>query len=339
MDETLVYKANKEIISSAGAIDSPKLLMLSGIGTKKDLEQLSIPLIADLPVGKNLQDHVIAPVNFKTENPDLTTKAYKLLNPLEMWKFFFSTDSLLSDNGCAVVGFIHSPVNQDRMNRPDLQIHSLTFTVDVDYGVNLYKLLSMTEKDMNYFIRDELGQVYLTTILPTLLRPKSKGHVKLQSANYKDDPIIFTNFLDDKDDTKTLMEGIKFVHSLGNTKSFKKYGINNTKPDLLHCSEHEVNSEDYFECFARQFSTTIYHPVGTCKMGKSSFDSVVNARLKVHGVEGLRVIDASVMPTIPGGNTNAPTIMIGEKGAQMILEDWNVKNVVPNAKNNAKDEL
>lgn len=324
MGETLVYKSNKEVIVSAGAIDSPKLLQLSGIGPKKDLEKLSIPLVADLPVGENLQDHVLTFVDYKTDVPDLTVQATSMLDPTEFFKLFTSGGSKLSDNAVAINGFINSKINNDSYKRPDIQVVALSFNLDVDYGASVYKMMSLSDDAMKNNFHPDIGKSYFSSVAPSVLRPKSRGHVKIQSTNPEDPPTIFTNYLDDEDDVKTLMEAVKFAHSLEDTEAFKKIGLKVARNFENYCKEHEVNSDAYFECFVRHFSTTSYHPGGTCSMGKDKKNSVVDARLKVHGIDGLRVIDASIIPRMLGGNINAPVIMIGEKGADMILQDWKV---------------
>jgi choline dehydrogenase-like flavoprotein len=138
-----------------------------------------------------------------------------------------------------------------------------------------------------------------------------------------DPPIIDPQFLTHNDDVKVLVEGLKMIKFLEDTEIFKKYSIMRFPPDRLHCGQFEPDTDQYYECFVKTYFFTNWHPVGTCSMGPaSSRKAVVNHRLKVHGIKHLRVIDASVMPKIVGGNINAPTIMIAEKGADMILEDW-----------------
>ena len=158
-------------------------------------------------------------------------------------------------------------------------------------------------------------------VLPTLLRPKSRGSVTLSGPSIHDPPIIDVNFLDHPDDVLTVVEGMKFIKELEKTDAFKKYEIQLFGDHLL-CGDHlEPFSDAYFECYARELVTTVYHPVGTCAMGLRGKNSVVDHRLRVHGIGRLRVIDASIMPQLVGANTNAACVMIGEKGASMILED------------------
>ena len=154
-----------------------------------------------------------------------------------------------------------------------------------------------------------------------VLRPKSKGSVMLKGSSIHDHPIIDTNFLDHPDDVGTLVEGMKFLKTLENTEAFKKYDIRLRGDQLLCGNKHELFSDSYFQCYVREFVTTIYHPVGTCRMGPEGKNSVVDHRLRVHATRNLRVVDASIMPKMVGANTNAACVMIGEKGASMVLED------------------
>ena len=157
---------------------------------------------------------------------------------------------------------------------------------------------------------------------PTILRPKSRGSVTLGGPSISDAPIIDTNYLDHQDDVQTLVEGLKIVKSLEETEPFKRYDIRLIQDQMLCGDRFKPYSEEYYECFAREYLTTHYHPVGTCAMGpEAKKRSVVNHELKVHGIGGLRVADASIMPKLVGANTNAACVMIGEKAASMILAD------------------
>lgn len=161
------------------------------------------------------------------------------------------------------------------------------------------------------------------TIAPLLLRPYSRGYIEIVSANPYTAPKIVPNYLSDPRDVKILVEGAKIGYVLSRTAAMGE--INTTLHDIPMpgCEEHRILSDEYWECQLRHYTMTIYHPVGTCKMGpKDDEYAVVDDRLRVRGVRGLRVVDASIMPTIVSGNTNAPTIMIAEKGADMIKEDW-----------------
>ena len=217
-------------------------------------------------------------------------------------------------------------INDKHMNLlPDLQIHTTVFDLGADFGANLRDTFGWNRTVWSHFFKDYLFLQGLT-VLPTLLRPKSRGSVTLSGPSIHDPPIIDVNFLDHPDDVRTVVEGMKFVKELEKTETFKKYEMHLLQDHLL-CGDHlEPFSDAYFECYARELVTTCYHPVGTCAMGLRNKDSVVDHRLRVHGIGKLRVIDASIMPRLVGANTNAACVMIGEKGASMIMEDLKQSN-------------
>ena len=160
-------------------------------------------------------------------------------------------------------------------------------------------------------------------LMPSLLRPKSRGSVTLSGPSIDDPPIIDANYLDHPDDVRALVEGMKFLKKLEDTEAFKEHGLHLRADQLLCGDHHEPLSEAYYECYVREYIAAGYHSVGTCSMGPTNGNSVVDPRLRVHGIGRLRVVDASIMPRVVGANTNAACVMIGEKGAAMILEDMN----------------
>ena len=183
----------------------------------------------------------------------------------------------------------------------------------------------------NHTIWDHLFKDQLfeqgTTMYPGLLRPKSRGSVVLSGPSINDPPIIDTNFLDHPDDIQTLVEGMKFLKDLEGTDEFKRHDMKLRADHLLCGDKHQLFSDDYFECYVREYVSTIYHPVSTCRMGPEGQNSVVDHRLRVHGMKKLRVMDASIMPKLVGANTNAACVMIGEKGASMILDDLRKRTI------------
>ena len=261
--------ATQEIILSAGVFDSPKLLMLSGIGSAEHLQALDIPVIADLPgVGQNLHDHMLVSVGYQSTQE---------LPPL-------APTSNLVESGL----FLHS--GESNEVAPDLQF--------------LFCPALWVSPD---FARDVTG----FTFIPCLIAPQSRGTVMLQSANPADPPAIQVNYIQHESDLQVLIEGIKVARQFAHSGAFDEFLGEEVAPGS------DVTSDEAIAAYIRQAADTYWHPVGTCKMGNDSL-AVVDAQLRVHGIEGLRVVDASVMPTIPSGNTNAPTIMIGEKAAALI---------------------
>ena len=286
--------ASREVLLSAGAITSPKILMLSGIGDPGQLNWHGIQVTHALPgVGKNHQDHVAANILMGTKSrtpwgfswPKLPSLALDVLNYAFRRKGFFAGQIIESG------GFMKTA---PELERPDIQF----FFVPGHRPTPPNKI--------------ETGHGYSMTA--TLLRPKSRGTVTLDSADPAAAPVIDPCFFSAPEDMAPLIHGLKACRRITQAGVFEKYGPWEILPGETVQTDAEL--EDYI----RNSGATIFHPVGTCKMG-SDDEAVVDARLRVHGMSGLRVVDASIMPTITGGNTNAPTIMIGEKAADMIKQD------------------
>lgn len=259
--------ATREVIVSAGALASPKLLLLSGIGPAKELKILDIPVAADLPgVGKNLQDHLQIPMIFRAKIP-------------------MSMTTLLTGN----VLFART---REGAGVPDLQ---LNFTPSIPAPLAP--------------VLPDLGG-HACIFLPILVQPESRGEITLRSSDPLDAPVINPNYLQEEADVETLVKAVQLVRDLAKTKTFSELGGD----ELLPGDAADIT------CFVRSQSSTLWHPAGTCKMGTDSM-AVVDPQLRVHGVRGLRVADASVMPTVTSGNTVAACYMIGEKAADMILND------------------
>ena len=289
--------ATQEVILSAGSFNSPQLLMLSGVGEKDELKKAGIACKQNLAgVGKNLQDHVFLGVSA------LATEQQGQNHHLTPWnqlraliKYFSTKKGILTTSPLEAYAF---GMTDDSPDRVDYQFHFASLHVGDDYTTNMYDISTFPLTD---------GFI----ILPTLLRPKSRGYVGLQSSNPLDAPIIQPNFLSEEQDNITLLKATRKAIEVIESSAFdpfRKAII--TPPDR--------SSDDAIMLHIKKQLETVYHPVGTCKMGNDE-SAVVDAQLRVKGIEGLRVIDASVMPTIISGNTNAPVYMIAEKGAAMIL--------------------
>lgn len=319
-------RARKEVILSAGAIGSPQLLMVSGIGPAEDLQELDIPVIKNLKVGHNLQDHVglggftfivDAPITFKKSRYQTLSVALEyILN---------ERGPMTSLGGVEAVAFVNTKYANPDEDWPDVQFHFAPSSINSDGGEQIRKILNLRDRVYNTMYKP-LVESETWTILPLLLRPRSSGWVRLKSKNPLVYPIIEPNYFTHKEDIDVLIEGIRIGLNISNTKAFQKYGSRPLLTQMPGCRKYPFDTDEYWECALRHFTFTIYHPAGTCKMGIDA-DAVVDPRLRVHGVSRLRVIDASIMPKIISGNPNAPTIMIGEKGADMIKEDWFTRNV------------
>ncbi|BFZ18798.1 hypothetical protein BsWGS_21837 [Bradybaena similaris] len=301
----------REVIVSSGALGSPHLLMLSGIGPRQHLEALKIPTVADLPVGNNLQDHILTVLYVKT-NTSRGAPSVSLYHHLEYQ--IFGTGLLGSPGASVGIAYMKS---RPALQQPDVQM----VLVDSVVGKRFLKLLPgiSTELLQGWNIDfDEPGFMFLPTILPC----KSRGTVRLRSRNPYDYPIIDPAFLEKEEDVEGLVQGIRLAERLINTDPLKKHGSHIDKNPLPGCETLQFGSDSYWRCYVRHFGITSHHVAGTCKMGAyDDATAVVDSRLRVKGLEGLRVVDASIMPVLISSNTNAPTIMIAEKAADMILQD------------------
>lgn len=298
-DETQSFYANKEVILSAGSFASPQLLMLSGIGEKEQLKRHNIFCIKELNgVGKDLQDHLFYGVSGLSNTQEGQNHHLKPLNQvIDLFKYLFTKKGVLTIGPLESVAFGSTTVSPDRV---DYQLHFAALNIGNDYSVDIYDINTFPYADG-------------FTILPTLLRPKSRGTVTLKNKNPREQAIIQPNFLEAEEDKMVLLNAGKKALEILNAAAFAKHlKAILTPPDR--------SSDEAFMMHILKQLETVYHPAGTCKMGSDEM-AVVDDQLRVYGIEGLRVIDASIMPTIVSGNTNAPVYMIAEKGAEMILNN------------------
>lgn len=313
--------ARKEVILSAGSINTPQILMLSGIGPKNQLADWKIPLVQDLPVGENLQDHVgMGGLTFLIDKPvSIVQDRFQAL-PMTMQYVINSKGPMTTLGGVEGLAFVNTKFGN--RSWPDIQFHMAPASVNSDNGARVRKVLGLTDEVYNT-VYEPIANRDVFTLMPLLLRPRSRGWVRLQSNSPFVAPLINANYFDDPQDIRVLVEGAKIAMNISEAYVFKQFGTRVHRTRFPNCKQFEFASDAYWECHIRTISMTIYHPVGTCKMGPTwDRGAVVDPRLKVYGLEGLRVIDASIMPTIPSGNTNAPSIMVGEKGADLVKEDW-----------------
>lgn len=316
-------RASKEVIVSGGSVNSPQILMLSGIGPKAELAKHKIPLIKDLPVGENLQDHIgLGGLTFSVNRPVSIVENRVQSVSTALQYAVFGQGPLTIMGGVEGLAFVKTKYANSSEDVPDIEFHFVSGSTNSDGGNQLRKAHGLTQKFYDtvfapYNNRDTWS------IIPMLLRPKSTGSIKLRSRNPFDYPYIYPNYFQDDDDLKRLVEGVKIAVTIAQTHSMQRFGSKLVAYNWPGCNHVQIFTDQFWECMIRQYSVTIYHPVGTCKMGPYwDRAAVVDPELRVYGVRGLRVIDASIMPKLVGANTNAPAIMIGEKGADMIKDYW-----------------
>lgn len=312
--------ARKEVIISAGAINTPQLLMLSGIGPKKHLEELGIDVKADLPVGENLQDHPFVPIYYKLPADKSMTSFGNIVGMFA--QFLLERKGLLaSTSPFRVISFMNTTDRQ--ATSPDMQYHYIFFPPNTVNFVDTYSKHKLSDEFQKKFQEINEENIILSAFA-VLLRPKSKGKILLQSTDPFEHPLIYANYFHEPEDLETIMRSFK-QHGLkiGETKTMKGVGFEQVWLDLDACRKYDKNSDEFLKCWSSELTTSLYHPTSTAKMGPDNDETaVVNSELKVRKVKNLRVIDASIMPDIVRGNTHAPTVMIGEKGADMIKQSW-----------------
>ncbi len=291
-----------EVILCGGVINSPQLLELSGIGQKERLEALGITVRKDLPgVGENLQDHLTINIQQGIDNiPTFYDETRPLALMGNLFKYFTRGKGLLAHAASQVGVFFRT---SDEVNTPDAQIHFAPAASEPDKKGNL---------------KPRPG----TTATVCHLRPESRGSVHITDTNPTVPPRIIANYLDTESDRKAMIAAFKRTREIFKAPALNKHLSQEFRPG------EQVQSDEEILSYIRAEAESVYHPVGTCKMGSDS-EAVVDARLRVHGIEGLRVADASIMPTITSGNTHAPAVMIAERCADMLLEDAGVRITLP----------
>lgn len=290
----VTVRAGKEVILSGGAINSPHLLQVSGVGPAEHLQSIGVPVVHDLRgVGANLQDHYVARVQHRVTGAISTNNLARGLRLAgEVARFYLQGRGALTFGVTTAQVFCRSTPEKAS---PDLQLLFTPASYDAAKFGTLERQGGMT-----------------VAICP--VRPDSRGTIMARSADPFEKAVISPNYMSDPADGQVLLAGLRFTRQIFAAPAIAQHSVVETLPGK------DVQSDEALLDYCRRFGTTIYHPVGTCRMGDGP-SAVVDSRLRVHGIGGLRVIDASVMPTLTTGNTNAPTIMIGEKGAVMIKED------------------
>ncbi len=285
-------RAGREVILSAGVFGSPQLLMLSGVGPADHLAELGIDVVADLPVGENLHDHLFVPTTWIM--PNAVHRGVPSYFARGLARELTRGGSFLENSVFETVGFVRTSLATDV---PDLQLHALPW--------------AYPSPNQDAPVRHEVDKRRALTVLSTLIYPRSRGTVQLASKDPHAAPLIDMNYLAEAEDAQVLCEGVDMIREVMTSAAFGGNVESELHPGTLYSSA-DLKAE------VLNRATTVYHGVGTCRMGVDE-RAVVGPDLKVRGVDGLRVADASIMPSIIGGNTNAPSIMIGDQAAELIL--------------------
>ena len=295
-NKSIRYLTTKEIILCGGAINSPQILELSGIGNRDILEEKGISVIHELKgVGENLRDHIAPRIVYKITKPGIAynDKARGLNLLKQIANYVFKRDGFLTLPSAPVVGFFKT---RKELAAPDIQVHFIPYKVVLENG------------------KRKLGVEPGITCTVNQNLPESRGSIHIKSKNPEEPPAIKFNFLSNSLDRETLVSGVKLIRKIMNSETMQEFCGEEVQPGKNLDTDEDILN------FIKEKAETVYHPSGTCKMGFDQ-EAVVDKSLKVHGIKGLRIADASIMPTLVSGNTNAVCMMIGERCADFILNN------------------
>lgn len=287
-----LVKVRNEVILSAGAINTPQILMLSGIGPKAELAKYKIPMIQDRAVGENLQDHFMVPLVFSVHKSTAPSPTHQMLAE-EYLNYLWHRTGIFSNLGPTdYIGYMNT---QNNSQYPDVQVlHFFMPKQSADTLILVLSSMNYKQNIIDQFVAAN-NEADTIIVLPTLLYPKSHGRITLKSNNPFDAPKIQPNYLQNNDDAKTLVRALKLLRKLEETKTFREHEGTVVRINLELCNGFTRISDEYWDCYMRHMMITVYHPVGTAKMGKSDdSSSVVDAQLNVRGIKGLRIADASM---------------------------------------------
>ncbi|XP_067007795.2 glucose dehydrogenase [FAD, quinone] [Anabrus simplex] len=305
-------RVGKEVVVSGGAINSPQLLLLSGIGPKEELARVGVPLVHDLQgVGRNLHNHVAYTLTFSVNKENATFD----LDWAAATEYMLRRTGPLSSTGLSqMTAILNSPYADPSGNHPDLQFFFAGYLANCAKTGEVRQLMdeSAPENKRNIYM------------VPVVLHPKSRGNLTLRSSNPLEYPLIYANYLDDPSDIATLVSAVKIALRLADAKALReRYGLELDRTPVKGCENLTFGTDQYWECAIRYETSPENHQAGSCRMGREDdADAVVDPQLRVRGVRGVRVADASVIPVVVSGNTNAPAIMIGERVSDMIKKQW-----------------
>lgn len=300
--------------------------MLSGIGPKEDLEELEIPVLRDLPVGKHLQDHTFYPGLVFTVDETAVITPKDLISVSNILSYILEGQGPYSSTaGGEGMGFIKTNVSTEEGEYPDIELIMAALSLNIDCGLTFRRYFRISQE---YYDKYWAPYNFLPTfgIFVVLLHPKSVGFLKLRSTDPFQPPLFYGNYFSDPQgsDLATMIAGIRYAVKLTKTTAFEKFGTKISPIPVPGCEQHPDDSDLYWECAVRTFAVSIFHHIGTAKMGPEDDPyAVVDDQLRVYGMQKLRVADCSVTPLPLAAHMNAPALMIGEKASDLIKSTWN----------------
>ncbi|XP_070507031.1 glucose dehydrogenase [FAD, quinone]-like [Chironomus tepperi] len=319
--------SRREVILSAGSLHSPQLLQLSGVGPRADLQRIGVPLIHDLPVGKEMHDHVAFPgMLFRTNIKNPSLPFFEVGNLINFFTTFLQGMGVGTiPIGAESIAFIQTkPSYAPNPRLSNIELVLLSFSPATDGGRVVTEGEGMAKWLYDSVYKPIEGDTnYSFTIIISLLHSKSVGYLELKDRNIFNPPRFYNNFYKEPEDVETVLEAIKYVIAMSKTKPFRDIGARLHDIPIPTCAKYGFGSDNYWRCAIRTWCVSFHHQVGTCKMGPpTDRTAIVNPELKVYGVKRLRVIDTSIIPVSTTSHPCAASYMVGEVGADMIKRDW-----------------
>jgi choline dehydrogenase len=303
-----VYARN--VVLAAGTMGSPKILLHSGVGPQKHLEEIGISVVEDLPVGENLQDHVTTNIDLMI-NQKLGCSISDVYNPLKVIEYFWNGNGPLSLGGSDAMGFIS--LNGSSNTPPDLSFIFLPVGIIDDHGLHLRKTINLIDDVWENYYKPLAGQSF-ATILPVLLHPKSRGNIRLKSKDFDEPLLIDPQYYESREDVEGMVKAIRVIQKLIETTTLKEFQPEFIPKSLPGCESLKFDSNEYWKCYVTHLTLTMYHPVGTCKMGEhDDSTTVVLNNFQVKNMHNLFVVDGSVIPISPSSNPHALISMLAQK--------------------------
>lgn len=319
----------KEVVVSAGALSSPHLLMLSGIGPQDHLQEHNIPVIKNLPVGQKLYDHITFFGQMFTVNESIVFDQQAIMtNIKDIITYLINGQSPVGSlGGVEALAYIQTNGTKHKESYPDMELMYVAGSLNTDNGEVYRKTFRITDKIYNT-VWKPLEKKFVWQVLPMLVHPKSYGYIKLKSKNPYQWPKFYGNYFSNKDDIRTFIASLREVQRIASMPAMQRYDAKLVTTKIPGCEQFVFNTDEYWECALRHITPTLHHQVATCKMGpKYDPEAIVDSKLRVYGIKNLRVADTSIIPIPLTAHTNIPAMMVGFKAADLIKEDWLENNL------------